>query len=410
MWISESSRPVKPTDADNRQSAPQTSPLGQLLILTSIFFVNFIARIILAPLLPKVEVDLGLTHGAAGSQFLLISLGYFIALLGSGLVASRLTHKRTIVLSSVALGMALLGTSFGRGLWGMRLGLLALGMGAGLYLPSGLATITSLFSTRQWGKAIAVHELAPNLSFVAAPLVSEAIMAVFASWRMVFLLLGAAALLLAGVYARFGRGGEFCGATPNLASFRNIISNPALWVMMILFGLGISGTLGLYTMLPLYLVSGHALERSWANTLLALSRITGLGMALIGGWATDRYGARRILTAVFLSSGTLTLLLALAPTSWIAAPVVLQPLAAVCFFPAGLAALSMVSAAKDRNIAISLTIPVAFVIGGGAVPALIGFIGDVSSFSTGILLVGGLILAGAMLPRFLQFHQPSDLT
>jgi NNP family nitrate/nitrite transporter-like MFS transporter len=379
--------------------------MGQLLILTSIFFVNFIARIILAPLLPKVEVDLGLTHGAAGSLFLLISLGYFMALLGSGFVAARLTHKRTIIVSSLLLGVALLGTGFGRGLWGMRLGLLALGVGAGLYLPSGMATITSLFNTRHWGKAIAVHELAPNLSFVAAPVASEAVMTVFASWRMAFLLLGVAALLLAAVYARFGRGGEFCGATPNLVSFRNIMSNPALWVMMMLFGLGISGTLGLYTMLPLYLVSGHAMERSWANTLLALSRITGVAMALVGGWATDRYGARRVLTTVLLFSGALTLLLALARTSWVAAPVVLQPLAAVCFFPAGLAALSMVSAAKDRNIAISLTIPVGFVIGGGAVPTLIGFIGDVSSFATGILLVGGLIFSGALLPRFLQFQR-----
>jgi NNP family nitrate/nitrite transporter-like MFS transporter len=379
--------------------------MGQLLILTSIFFVNFIARIILAPLLPKVEVDLGLTHGAAGSLFLLISLGYFMALLGSGFVAARLTHKRTIIVSSLLLGVALLGTGFGRGLWGMRLGLLALGVGAGLYLPSGMATITSLFNTRHWGKAIAVHELAPNLSFVAAPVASEAVMTVFASWRMAFLLLGVAALLLAAVYARFGRGGEFCGATPNLVSFRNIMSNPALWVMMMLFGLGISGTLGLYTMLPLYLVSGHAMERSWANTLLALSRITGVAMALVGGWATDRYGARRVLTTVLLFSGALTLLLALARTSWVAAPVVLQPLAAVCFFPAGLAALSMVSAPKDRNIAISLTIPVGFVIGGGAVPTLIGFIGDVSSFATGILLVGGLIFSGALLPRFLQFQR-----
>lgn len=384
--------------------------MRQLFILTSIFFVNFIARIILAPLLPKVEVDLGLTHGAAGSLFLLISLGYFVALLGSGFVASRLTHKQTIVLSSLVLGVALLGTSFGSGLWGMRAGLLALGMGAGLYLPSGMATITSLFRSRHWGKAIAVHELAPNLSFVAAPILSEAVMAVFATWRVAFMLLGLAALLLAGVYARFGRGGDFCGATPNLISFRSIMSNPALWIMMILFGLGISGTLGLYTMLPLYLVSGHAMQRSSANTLLALSRITGLGMALFGGWATDRYGARRVLTTVFFLSGILTIILAVARTSWIAAPVVLQPLAAVCFFPAGLAALSMVSAPEDRNIAISLTIPVGFVIGGGAVPTLIGFIGDVSSFAAGILLVGVLMLGGALLPRFLQFHHQSDGT
>jgi NNP family nitrate/nitrite transporter-like MFS transporter len=44
----------------------------------------------------------------------------------------------------------------------------------------------------------------------------------------------------------------------------------------------------------------------------------------------------------------------------------------------------------------------AFMIGGGAVPTLIGVIGDLGSFGAGVSLVGGLILAGALLPRFLQ--------
>ena len=40
--------------------------LGPLLILTSIFFVNFISRIIPAPLLPKIEADLNISHAQAG--------------------------------------------------------------------------------------------------------------------------------------------------------------------------------------------------------------------------------------------------------------------------------------------------------------------------------------------------------
>ena len=58
--------------------------LGPLLILTSIFFVNFISRIIPAPLMPKIETDLNISHAQAGSFFLLISIGYFVTLIGSG--------------------------------------------------------------------------------------------------------------------------------------------------------------------------------------------------------------------------------------------------------------------------------------------------------------------------------------
>ena len=66
------------------------SQLGPLLFLTAIFFLNFISRIILAPLMPAIEKDLGISHGEAGSLFLLISAGYFTALLGSGFFSSRL--------------------------------------------------------------------------------------------------------------------------------------------------------------------------------------------------------------------------------------------------------------------------------------------------------------------------------
>lgn len=381
--------------------------LAPLLLLTSIFFVNFISRIALAPLMPKVKSDLALSHAEAGSLFFLISLGYFTTLLASGFISSRLTHRKTIMCSSIAVGLALLMTSFSTGIWGMRLGLFALGMAAGPYMPSGLATMTTLFSYRHWGKALALHELAPNLSFVLAPLVAEVVLYWF-SWRSVFMILGVAALLLAGVFARYGRGGDFRGEAVKCDSIRLIFSNPAFWIMVVLFSLGISSTLGVYTMLPLYLVTDHGIDRNWANTLIALSRIAGVCVALAGGWATDRFGPQRILRFVFVLSGTLTLFIGLASSSWVAVAVFLQPVVAVCFFPAGLAALSMVSSPTARNLTVSLTIPVAFLMGGGAAPALIGFVGDVHSFGWGIALVGGLIMTGSIFAGYIKLRDQSQ--
>jgi NNP family nitrate/nitrite transporter-like MFS transporter len=100
----------------------------------------------------------------------------------------------------------------------------------------------------------------------------------------------------------------------------------------------------------------------------------------------------------------LTLFIGLAPQTWVATAIFLQPIMAVCFFPAGFAALSLVSSARERNLTVSLTIPMAFLIGGGAVPALIGFFGDLHSFGWGIAMVGGLIMTGTIFSGFIKLQ------
>ena len=75
-----------------------------LALLTGIFLVNFLSRVVLAPLLPLIEKDLGIGHAGAGGIFMLIAIGYAAGLFGSGFVSSRLTHRRTIAWAAVACG------------------------------------------------------------------------------------------------------------------------------------------------------------------------------------------------------------------------------------------------------------------------------------------------------------------
>lgn len=379
------------------------SQLGPLLFLTAIFFLNFIGRIILAPLMPAMENELGVSHGEAGSLFLLISFGYFITLLGSGFFSSRLMHRKTIILSATAVGIALIGVSLTKSMWTVRFGMLILGMAAGLYLPSGIATLTSLISQKHWGKAIAIHELAPNLSFVVAPLASEALLVWF-SWRGVLALLGGISILIGIAFASFGRGGEFYGEPPSFRSFKNLFVEPAFWIMMFLFSLGIAGSLGVYTMLPIYLVTERGIDRSWANTIIALSRVLGVGVAFLAGWVNDRFGPKQTLFGVFLLTGLATVFMGTLPGFWIIIMVFLQPTVAVCFFPSGFAALSAIGPPSARNVSVSLIVPIAFVLGAGAVPTWLGIMGDIGSFSLGFALVGGLILTGSILSLYVKYR------
>ena len=321
--------------------APFRTHLPLLIYLTGIFFLSFISRVILSPLMPTIEKDLNIGHGEAGSLFLFISIGYFVGLLGSGFVSSRFTHRWTIILASVALGGSLLAVSLSQTLWSIRSVLILVGLSAGLYLPSGIATITDTVNSRDWGKALAFHELAPIVSFIVAPFVAEGLM-VWLSWRAVVALIGGTALVVGATFIRFGRGGAFPGEPPSPKSLRVLLLIPSFWIMIVLFSMGIGSTIGVYAMLPLYLVAERGLERSLANTLVGLSRIAALGVVFLVGWATDRLGPRRALAGVFLTLGITTILLGSVPGMWIIAALFSQPVLGQCFFPAGFAALSKI--------------------------------------------------------------------
>lgn len=389
---------------NNNGSEAFLTQFSPILLIASIFFLNFTCRIIVAPLLPIIEKDLGFSHGDAGSLFLFLSIGYFISLLGSGHISSRITHRKTIAVSAIAVGTALSLMSFSKSLFAMRFCVFLLGISAGTYLPSGISTVTSLVNPKHWGKAVAIHEIAPNLSFVLTPLLAEMLLHWFI-WRNILFLIGIFSVIMGFVFIHFSKGGNFIGESPNFSSIKSIIEIPAFWILIFLFGLAITGSLGIYNMLPLYLVTEHGLSQEWANSLVGISRISTIGMAFLSGWATDRLGPKTIMVSVFLITGVLTLLLGIVSTNWIAIVVFLQPMLAVCFFPAGFAALSSISTPENRNVAISLTIPIAFVIGGGAIPALIGIMADKGYFAWSISLTGALIMIGFFLSFFLKLSE-----
>lgn len=206
-------------------------------------------------------------------------------------------------------------------------------------------------------------------------------------------------------YLHFGKGGRFHGQSPNLEILKTLFANRSFWIMIFIFGLGMGGSLGIYTMLPLYLVSERGFDGTWVNTLIGLSRISGLFMTLISGWLTDRIGPKKAIEIIFVASGTVTILLGLLRGNLLLPIIFLQPFFATCFFPAGFAALSRITSHEIQNVTVSFTIPFSFLLGGGAIPALIGFTGDMGSFGLGISVVG-LITAGSLLTlRSLKFHK-----
>jgi NNP family nitrate/nitrite transporter-like MFS transporter len=347
-----------------------------------------------------IEGDLGLGHGEAGSLFFFIAAGYAAGLLGSGFISSRLIHRHTITLSTIGVGWATLVVSRSASVNGMHAGLVLVGIFAGFYLPSGIATLTGLANKEDWGKALAIHELAPNLGFITAPLLSEALLKFF-SWRESLAMLGSLSILMGLLFLFFGQGGKDRGEPPRLQSMHTILRSPSFWIMTTLFTVSIGSSIGVYTMMPLFLVSERGMDRAWANTLIGLSRTFGIFVLFFSGLIIDRVGPKQAMTIFLTATGVFTLLLGLIHGS-VTTPalVFFQAAATACLFPVGFTIISLVFPPHLRGVAVSLVMFIGFLLGGGAIPSGIGHWAEAFSFSSGFSLLGVFILA--MLTLFLR--------
>jgi len=373
-------------------------PVLPLFLLVFIFYLNFVSRVIMAPLLPIVEADLGFSHGQAGSLFFFVAFGYGIGLLGSGFVSYFLTHRFTITLAGMMGGVSLILISRSQSIGSIHAGLVFIGIFAGIYLPSGIASLTELISQKHWGKAMAIHELAPNAAFITAPLLAEFLLKFF-SWRGALHVLGVWTILMPVLFLLFGRGSRKRGEAPRPRLIREVLSNPLCWAMGLFFMIAIGSSLGVYAVMPLFLVSEMGMDRPWANTLIGLSRILGAGVLFLSGIMIDRIGPTRALTAFMITTGLFTLLIGTIPgPTPVSILVFFQAAFVTCLFPTGFTIVSLIFPERQRGTAVSLIIFIGFLFGGGVVPSGLGHWAEVFSFASGFALLGVLTLI--LLPFF----------
>ena len=374
------------------------------LFVAWLFYLSFVGRIIFAPLMPSMEADLGISHTQAGTLFLMISLGMFCGQVSSGFFSSRIYHRGTLTASALVMGVVLVLFHFVNSILAVRILMFFAGVAGGLHIPSAIATIAAEVRREDWGKALGVHQTAPPLSYVSAPLIAVLLSGTF-SWRGILVMLSTLCFLSAFVYLGSRPAGRFPGQLPKPAIVKSLITRSSFWIMVGLFAMAIGGAFGLYTMLPLFLINERGMDFTWANTLLGLSQISGLFLVLLSGWITDQVGQKRMMTLLLLSAGILTILIGILRGSLLMLVIFLQPPFLTSFFPAAFSALSRIAPPHMRSVATGLAMPSAFVMGGGVIPAFLGYMGEAYTFSTGIIVVGCLMFSVTILVKFLELGQ-----
>ena len=371
-----------------------------LLLYWGLWYLIFTSRAILAPLMPLIEPAIGINHAMAGSFFLSFYVGYTIALFMTGPVSSYMGYKRTIFISLLLMMVSYAVLKFAATYYVFIAVSTILGFSAGFYLPCAIPLITASFEPGQWGKAIGFHETAAGFSIFSIPfLVVIALRAV--SWPSIFIIMSVWSLIMALFVMAFSPDPR--PARENKAGLWDVFHRKEFWIISCFWIASSAASMGVYSVLPLFLVNERGMAVDVANTIFGFSRIGGFGAMILVGFFSDRFNVRKIMLIVLLVTGIFTIAIAVIQIHWLLIALLFaQATFSVVFFPVGLVAVSKLTSLSERSMFTGAMMGISSITGAGVSPVVMGAVADHWNFQIGILSIGVMVLTICLLFKYLR--------
>lgn len=371
-----------------------------LLLFWSLWYLNFSAKSITSPLMPLIEDEFALTHTMAGVLFFCFWAGNTISVFYAGFLSLKIGYKRSILLSFYGMTIIFIFLWFATSYMLFAVIAFLLGLASGIYLPCGIPLITAVFSRESWGKAISVHETAAGFSLLTVPFIVTFIISIM-SWKSVFIIMSGACLIAAVVFHIFSPDPR--PEKGEKADSWDIVRRKDFWIMTALWCSCAIASMGIYNIIPLYLVKERGIQIEAANTIFGFSRIGGFIAMILIGFIIDRFNLKKLLLISLLTTGISTMVIAVVNIPWLLTVMLFfQATFSVVFFPAGLVAISKLTTLSERSVFTGILMSMSGIIGPGLSPIILGAIADIWSFQVGILGFGLLITSACVLVGYLR--------
>ena len=280
-----------------------------------------------------------------------------------------------------------------------------IGLATGVYIPAVIPLLTQYFDEKIWGKSIAIHDSAASLGVFATPLIALFLLNFF-QWRGMFAAVGV--IFLAAAVAFHFLFDEFKVGKISRAAIGAFITRRSLWILSGVWIFAASTSLGVYSVIPLYLTKELHMDMAHANAIFGVSRLGGFVVAISAGFLTSRFSLRGIMVSILIISGAFTVFVGLSGVKLMAIALFLQASFIYGFFPAGLIALSRIFEIEIRGVATGFIFGCGVVFGWGVAPCLLGLSGDLLSFRFGILILGMATMMSSGLLFLLKELKPGE--
>lgn len=259
--------------------------LGAFCIGTETFMI--------APLLPAISAELGVTVAAAGQLVTVFAITYAFA---APILATLLGHrdrKALLVGALVAFAAANVVAAAAANFLQLLAGQFLLALAASVFMPGANATAATIVAPESRGRAIAVVIGGLTVAMAFGVPIGSLIGSVF-SWRTAFVLVaGVSAISVIGLL--FGLSRSAPGPVPTLAQRVAVARRPAVLLALLTTAVWATGVFAFYTFVAPFLSGPAAIDSSYLPLVLLAFGVAGWIGNQAGGRMTDRRGPERTL-------------------------------------------------------------------------------------------------------------------
>lgn len=172
-------------------------PLSILVLLTGCNLLNYLDRLVVSAVLPKMQEDLGLSNFQGGLLATVFLLGYFVTAPLFGTLGDRFARKGLIAAGVAVWSIATMASGVAAGVWGLLFARAIVGVGEASYAtlaPTIIDDVTP--NADRKGRALAVFYIATPIGAALGYLVGGFVERRW-GWRSAFFVAGGPGMLLA---------------------------------------------------------------------------------------------------------------------------------------------------------------------------------------------------------------------
>jgi len=198
----------------------------------------------LAPMVARIEADMGMSHAAMGSIMGAWQLVYIFAAIPCGILLDRIGGRSALLIGALLIAASAAGRAFADDYTSFLAAVMLFGVGGPIVSSGAPKVVAELFSGSQRGLAMGIYMTGPAIGGVICLTLTNAyLLPLFDSqWRMVMLLWAVCAVLAGVIWWTLSKLTGLGGArepgvyrhVPQLQSMAELISAPAVRVVLLM--------------------------------------------------------------------------------------------------------------------------------------------------------------------------------
>ena len=162
--------------------------------------INYFDRVILGILAPTLGKEFGWNEQEYGYIIFAFQLTYAVSTFFIGYIIDKLGTRRGMTLAVILWGVASTCHSLARSWLGFAFARMGLGFGQAANYPASIKIVAEWFPPKERAFATGLFNGGSNIGQVIAPLLIPVILALFFSWKFVFIVSGLLSLLWLGLW------------------------------------------------------------------------------------------------------------------------------------------------------------------------------------------------------------------